>query len=77
MCNDSSVIGTPFYIMEHLDGQIFTDPDLPDLTPAARAAVYEEMCTVLASLHSVDPTTCGLQHFGKHQGCNERQVGLN
>eukprot|EP00959_Pyramimonas_sp_CCMP1952_P352118 7377826-Pyramimonas_sp.AAC.1 len=61
--------------MEHLDGHIFTDPALPDIAPSARAAVYQEMGSVLAALHSVDPTTCGLHDFGKHTNCNERQVG--
>jgi aminoglycoside phosphotransferase (APT) family kinase protein len=41
LCEDASVLGTPFYVMEHVRGRIFTDVALPDLAPAQRAAVYE------------------------------------
>lgn len=40
LCTDSSVIGTPFYIMEFLDGRIITDPAMPDVTPAERTEMY-------------------------------------
>lgn len=43
LCEDESVVGTPFYIMEFLDGRIFEDPSIPEVTPEERT----EMCVVL------------------------------
>jgi aminoglycoside phosphotransferase (APT) family kinase protein len=40
LCEDDSVIGTPFYIMEFLDGRHFTDPAMPEVSPAERNALY-------------------------------------
>jgi hypothetical protein len=40
LCEDAAVLGTPFYLMEHVKGRIFTDPSLPDMEPGQRAAVY-------------------------------------
>jgi aminoglycoside phosphotransferase (APT) family kinase protein len=46
-----------FYVMEYLDGRVFWDPKLPEISAAAeRAAMYDEMNRVLAALHSVDPS---------------------
>ena len=55
LCEDASVIGTPFYVMAHVDGRIFWDPAVPEATRADRAAIYDEMNLVLAALHGVDP----------------------
>ena len=41
LCEDNKVIGTPFYIMEFLDGRIFEDPSIPGVTPQERTAMYE------------------------------------
>ena len=41
LCEDPSVLGTPFYLMQHVKGRIFTDPRLPGMPPAQRAAVYQ------------------------------------
>lgn len=41
LCEDPSVLGTPFYVMEHVKGRIFNDPSLPSLLPDQRAAVYQ------------------------------------
>lgn len=53
MCSDSSIVGTPFYIMEHVKGIVYTDPALPSLSPQQRTAVYEAASRVLAAIHSV------------------------
>ena len=64
-CDDVSIIGTPFFLMDHVDGRVFTDPSLPGLAPAARTALYREVARVLAALHDVDPDALGLSDFGQ------------
>ena len=74
LCEDPSVLGTPFYVMEHVAGRIFDDPSLPALGPGQRAAVYRAQATTLATLHSVRPDQVGLQGYGADRGYNGRQV---
>lgn len=73
-CADADVIGEAFYVMDHIDGRIFRDASLPNLSPADRAAVYAEMNDTLASLHAVDPPAVGLGDFGRHGGYFSRQI---
>ena len=73
-CEDETVIGTPFYVMEHVPGRVFTDRTLPGCEPAERAAIYGDMARVLAELHKVDWRAAGLEGFGKPQGYVARQV---
>ncbi len=65
LCADEGVIGTMFYIMEHVEGRVFYDPRLPGQTPAERAAMFDDMNRVIAALHRVDPAAVGLGDFGK------------
>ena len=74
LCPDESVIGTPFYVMEHVEGRIFRDPLLPDLSPPERSAVYDSMNDVLARLHKVDYRAVGLEDFGKPGNYFARQI---
>ncbi|KAK5655438.1 hypothetical protein OQA88_5709 [Cercophora sp. LCS_1] len=74
LCEDSSVIGTPFYIMEFLDGRIFEDPVIPNVLPDQRRAIWADAVRVLAKLHRVDPRSVGLENFGKSTGFYSRQV---
>ena len=75
LCEDDSVIGSMFYIMEYLDGRVFWDPKLPEIdSPDERGAMYDEMNRVLAALHSVDPEAVGLADFGRPGNYFERQV---
>ncbi|KAI1001852.1 hypothetical protein K3495_g6351 [Podosphaera aphanis] len=74
LCDDARVVGTPFYIMEYLDGRIFTDPALPDVAPAERRAMWEDAVRTLALLHAVRPAEVGLQTFGKSTGFYNRQI---
>ena len=60
VCSDAGVIGTPFYIMEHIEGVIYTDPKLPSLSPPDRQAVYLATATVLRAIHAVDVATSPL-----------------
>ena len=74
LCQDRDVIGSMFYLMSYEQGRIFWDPTLPELTPAERAAIYNEMNRVLAALHDVDVAAVGLADFGRPGSYFERQV---
>jgi aminoglycoside phosphotransferase (APT) family kinase protein len=65
--HDRSVVGTPFYIMERVDGRVFHAAQLEGVTAAERCAMYRECARVLAQLHAVDWNALGLADFGKHQ----------
>ena len=73
-CDDTSLLGTPFYLMDFLDGRVFMDPALPGLAPAERAALYVEMNRVIAALHQVDINAVSLADYGRHGGYVARQV---
>jgi len=74
LCEDTSVIGTPFYLMDHVEGRIFWNVQLPKCEPDERAAIYEELARMLAAIHSVDLDKTGLRSFGKPSGYVERQI---
>jgi aminoglycoside phosphotransferase (APT) family kinase protein len=74
LCEDESVIGTMFYVMEYVEGRVLWDPRLPDMAPAERASHHDEMNRVIAALHSVDPVAVGLADFGKTGEYIARQV---
>ncbi|XP_007529640.1 acyl-CoA dehydrogenase family member 10 isoform X2 [Erinaceus europaeus] len=73
-CDDSRVIGTPFYLMEYCPGRIYKDPSLPGLEPSQRQAIYTAMNQVLCKIHSVDLKAAGLEDYGKHGDYIPRQV---
>jgi aminoglycoside phosphotransferase (APT) family kinase protein len=76
LCEDASVIGTPFYVMEHLDGRILRNPALPEVPKEARAAYYQALAVTLAKLHAVDyaAPAVGLADYGKPENYTTRQV---
>jgi aminoglycoside phosphotransferase (APT) family kinase protein len=74
LCEDLSVIGTAFYVMEFIEGRVFLDPSLPGMAPAARAAVYDELNRVIAALHRVDFVAAGLADFGRTGNYLKRQI---
>ena len=74
LCEDESVIGQAFYIMEFIDGRVFRDMSLPELEPAERAAIYDAMNDTLAKLHMVDYEAVGLSDYGRVGGYIARQV---
>lgn len=73
-CEDTSLLGTPFYVMEFLDGRVLSDQSLPGWQPRERAALYAEMNRVIAALHGVDPVAAGLADFGRPGHYVARQV---
>ena len=74
LCEDETVIGTVFYLMEYVGGRVLWDPRLPDLSPPERARYHDEINRVIAALHSVDPVAVGLGDFGKTGEYIARQV---
>jgi len=74
LCEDDSVIGTPFYAMDMVEGRIFWEAQLPGLTAADRAAAFDSMNATIAQLHSFDPAEIGLGDYGRPGGFVERQV---
>ncbi|MFT4068643.1 phosphotransferase [Paraburkholderia sp.] len=75
LCEDESVIGRAFYVMEFVEGRVLWDQSLPGMTPAERAAIYDEMNRVIAALHSVDVQAAGLADYGKPGNYFARQIG--
>lgn len=75
LCEDESVIGRAFFVMEHVDGRIFWEQSLPQSNPAERAAIYDEMNRVIAQLHTVDVERAGLADYGKAGNYFARQIG--
>lgn len=73
-CDDDAVIGTPFYVMEWLEGRLFVDQSLPGMSASGRADIYAEMNRVIAALHAVDPEAVGLGDFGKQGNYFSRQI---
>ncbi|MGC9417679.1 MAG: phosphotransferase family protein [Rhodovulum sp.] len=71
---DPAPLGTPFYLMERLQGRVFHDCALPDLAPSDRRAVYLAMAEAMARLHAVDPHAAGLSDFGPPGNYFERQI---
>ena len=74
LCTDESVIGTWFYVMDHVDGRIYWDPTFPDVAPAERRACSFALCDALARLHRVRPDAAGLADYGKATGYVSRQI---
>ena len=74
LCEDKSVIGTLFYVMEKVDGRVFHDCTLPGVSPQERRAMYEAMATTLAAMHNVDPARVGLADFGRPGNYFSRQI---
>jgi aminoglycoside phosphotransferase (APT) family kinase protein len=74
LCEDESVIGRAFYVMQFVDGRVLWEQSLPGFTPPERGAIYDEMNRVIAALHSVDVTAVGLADFGKPGNYFQRQL---
>jgi aminoglycoside phosphotransferase (APT) family kinase protein len=74
LCEDESVIGTAFYVMDFVAGRIFWDPRLPGMAREERHAIFDELNRVIAALHSVDYAAIGLADFGKPGNYFVRQI---
>jgi aminoglycoside phosphotransferase (APT) family kinase protein len=73
-CEDPGIVGTPFYLMGHVEGRVFWEPHMPDVAAAERAAIYDAANATLARLHGFDPAALGLSDFGRGENYVGRQV---
>lgn len=73
-CDDAALLGTPFYLMDFLEGRVFMEQSLPGMEPGERQAIYREMNRVIAALHAVDYRAAGLQDFGREGHYVARQI---
>ena len=74
LCEDTKIIGTKFYVMEMVEGRLFTETVLPSLSPAERKAIFLDLARVMACLHCVDVAAVGLSEFGRPGNYYERQI---
>jgi aminoglycoside phosphotransferase (APT) family kinase protein len=74
LCEDVSVLGTPFYIMQFVEGRIFTDARMLSLPKEQRRQCWYSALRTLANMHRIDPTTIGLGDYGKRQDFYQRQL---
>ena len=74
LCEDESIIGTAFYLMEMVEGRVFHDAGMPGATVAERRVFFGDFVRILAALHSVGIERAGLADFGRPQGYLERQI---
>ena len=75
LCEDEGVIGTPFYIMDLVEGRVVWEAHFPGLSREERAAHFDAMNATIARLHAFDPDALGLADYGRATGFVERQVG--
>jgi aminoglycoside phosphotransferase (APT) family kinase protein len=75
LCEDESVIGTAFYVMDFVEGRVLWDQSLPGMSKAERGAIWDELNRVIAALHSIDYREIGLEGFGKPGNYIARQIG--
>ena len=73
-CSDGDIVGTAFFLMAHVEGRVFWDPQMPASDPAERAQVYDAMNATLARLHSFEPAAIGLGDYGRGENYVARQV---
>ena len=75
LCEDEAVIGRAFYVMEFMQGRVLWDQALPEMTPAQRGEIYDEMNRVISALHTVKFAERGLANYGKPGNYFDRQIG--
>ena len=73
-CGDAAILGTPFYLMEFLEGRVLMDQSLPGMDTQQRGAIYDEMNRVIGDLHALDYPSLGLGDFGKAGDYFARQI---
>lgn len=71
---EADIIGTSFYIMELVEGRVFTDILLPEITAEERTALYENIVDIMADLHQINPEAVGLGDFGRPGNYYARQI---
>ncbi len=74
LCEDDSIIGTAFYVMDYVAGRVLWEPSLPHMSKAQRGPYFDELNRVIAMLHSLDYASIGLADYGKPGNYIERQI---
>jgi len=74
LCEDESIIGSAFYLMDRVPGRVFWDASFGSLPLSERAAHFDAMNATLARLHQIDPARIGLQDYGRPGQYVQRQV---
>src|SRR5687767_6569878 len=74
LCEDESVIGTAFYVMDCVEGRVLWDQSLPGMSRAERFAIWDELNRVISRLHLIDYRQVGLEDFGRPGNYIARQV---
>jgi aminoglycoside phosphotransferase (APT) family kinase protein len=74
LCEDESVIGRAFYVMEHVEGRVLWEQSLPGMTTTERGEIYAELNRTMAKLHKVDFASIGLADYGKPGNYFARQI---
>ena len=74
LCEDPTLIGTAFFVMDNVDGRILWDQSLPGMSNDERAAMYDEMNRVIALLHTIDYEAIGLADYGRPSNYFTRQI---
>ena len=74
LCEDENLIGTPFFVMDLVEGRIVWEASFPGLSPAERADHFDAMNATISRLHGYDPDAIGLGDYGRASGFVERQV---
>jgi aminoglycoside phosphotransferase (APT) family kinase protein len=74
LCEDPDVIGSAFFVMDHVEGRVCMDPRLPGMSAPERRAVYASMNATIARLHRIDPARVGLGDFGRPGSYVARQI---
>ena len=73
-CDDTTILGAEFYVMECVVGRVFDDPALPDVTATERRSYFNQMADVLAAIHEVDLSAHGLEDYGPGANYFRRQI---
>lgn len=74
LCEDDAVLGSPFYVMDMVEGRIFWDATFPEVSHEDRPAYFDAMNATLAQLHAIDLTAAGLADYGRTDGYFQRQI---
>lgn len=74
MCENASLLGTEFYVMDMVEGRIFWDATIPDVCASDRPLYFDAMNETISRLHSFDPVAIGLSDFGRPGNYFARQI---
>jgi aminoglycoside phosphotransferase (APT) family kinase protein len=74
LCQDDTIIGTTFYVMEFMPGRVLADPQMPEISPSDRRKIFDSLNDVLARIHNVDYRAAGLGDYGREGQYIPRQI---